>query len=146
MRHVNWPNRSVLVTLDSGTIPAIIIPVGGFLSVGEKPVAIPVNQIKVGSEAKFTTELTKEQLTAAPAFVYGKPTNVCRAQAAVVGAEVQSEPFPLPGSPAARRRGRVCPDAEPGQGSTRDNPIVMDRDCTVRGERAREEHLKGTRH
>jgi hypothetical protein len=47
--------------------------VGGFLGLGDKLVAVPVSQIKVGSEAKFTTDLTKEQLTSAPAFVFGKP-------------------------------------------------------------------------
>jgi hypothetical protein len=31
-----------------------------------------VNQIKVGSEAKFTTDLTKDQLASAPAFAYSK--------------------------------------------------------------------------
>ena len=34
--------------------------------------AVPVNLIKVGSEARFITDLTKEQLTNAPAFVSGK--------------------------------------------------------------------------
>jgi hypothetical protein len=40
--------------------------VGGFLGLGDKLVAVPVNQIKVGREAKFTTDLTKEQLANAP--------------------------------------------------------------------------------
>jgi hypothetical protein len=35
-------------------------------------VAVPVNQIKVGSEAKFTTDLTKDQLSNAPAFDFAK--------------------------------------------------------------------------
>jgi hypothetical protein len=46
--------------------------VGGFLGVGDKLVAVPVDQIKIGSEARFVTDLTKEQLANAPAFVFGK--------------------------------------------------------------------------
>lgn len=64
--------EDVLVELDHATVPAVILSVGGFLGVGDKLVAVPVNQIKVGSEARFVTDLTKEQLTNAPAFVFGK--------------------------------------------------------------------------
>jgi hypothetical protein len=42
--------------------------VGGVLGMGDKLVAVPTSRIKVGSEAKFTTGLTKEQLARAPAF------------------------------------------------------------------------------
>jgi sporulation protein YlmC with PRC-barrel domain len=59
--------EDVLVNLDRATIMAVILSVGGFLGMGDKLVAVPVNQIKVGSEAKFTTDLTKEQLASAPA-------------------------------------------------------------------------------
>jgi hypothetical protein len=65
--------EDVLIELDHATVPAVILSVGGFLGLGDKLVAVPVNQIKVGSEAKFTTDLTKEQLANAPAFVFGKP-------------------------------------------------------------------------
>ena len=64
--------EDVLVDLDRSTLLAVVLPVGGFLGVGEKLVAVPVNQIKVGSEAKFTTGLTKEQIANAPAFDFGK--------------------------------------------------------------------------
>jgi sporulation protein YlmC with PRC-barrel domain len=64
--------EDVLVDLDRAAVPAVILSVGGFLGVGDKLVAVPVNQIKVGSEARFVTDLTKEQLTNAPAFVFGK--------------------------------------------------------------------------
>jgi hypothetical protein len=50
----------------------VILSVGGFLGMGDKLVAVPVNQIKVGSEAKFTTDLTKEQLATAPAFDFAR--------------------------------------------------------------------------
>jgi len=64
--------EDVLVDLDHATVAAVILSVGGFLGLGDKLVAVPVNQIKVGSEAKFTTDLTKDQLASAPAFVFGK--------------------------------------------------------------------------
>ena len=64
--------EDVLVDLDHATVTAVILSVGGFLGLGEKLVAVPVNQIKVGSEAKFTTGLTKEQLIQIPAFDFSK--------------------------------------------------------------------------
>jgi sporulation protein YlmC with PRC-barrel domain len=64
--------EDVLVDLDHATVTAVILSVGGFLGIGDKLVAVPVNQLKVGSEAKFTTDLTKEQLADAPAFDFGK--------------------------------------------------------------------------
>ena len=65
--------EDVLVDLDHASVAAVILSVGGFLGLGDKLVAVPANQIKVGSEAKFMTDLTKEQLNSAPAFVFGKP-------------------------------------------------------------------------
>jgi hypothetical protein len=64
--------EDVLVDLDHATVAAVILSAGGFLGLGDKLVAVPVNQIKVGSEAKFTTDLTKDQLASAPAFDFGK--------------------------------------------------------------------------
>lgn len=64
--------EDVLVDLDHATVTAVILSVGGFLGMGDKLVAVPVNQIKVGSEAKFTTDLTEEQLASAPAFDFAK--------------------------------------------------------------------------
>jgi sporulation protein YlmC with PRC-barrel domain len=64
--------EDVLVDLDRATVMAVILSVGGFLGIGDKLVAVPVNQIKVGREAKFTTDMTKEQLANAPAFDFGK--------------------------------------------------------------------------
>lgn len=64
--------EDVLVDLDNARVSAVILSVGGFLGMGDKLVAVPVNQLKVGSEAKFATDLTKEQLAAAPAFDFAK--------------------------------------------------------------------------
>lgn len=64
--------EDVLVDLNNATTSAVILSVGGFLGMGNKLVAVPVTAIKVDSEAKFTTDLTKEQLTNAPAFDFAK--------------------------------------------------------------------------
>jgi sporulation protein YlmC with PRC-barrel domain len=64
--------EDVLVTLHHATVTAVILSVGGFLGIGDKLVAVPVNQIRVGPEARFITNLTKEQLANAPAFDFGK--------------------------------------------------------------------------
>ncbi len=64
--------EDVLVDLNHGTTAAVILSVGGFLGMGDKLVAVPVTAVKVGSEAKFTTDLTKEQLTSSPAFDFAK--------------------------------------------------------------------------
>ncbi|HTW51186.1 MAG TPA: PRC-barrel domain-containing protein [Stellaceae bacterium] len=64
--------EDVLVELDNATVSAVILSVGGFLGVGNKLVAVPVSEIKVDSEARFATDLTKEQLSNAPAFDFGK--------------------------------------------------------------------------
>lgn len=64
--------EDVLVTLDRATVTGVILSVGGFLGVGDKLVAVPVNQIRVGPEARFVTNLSKEQLANAPAFDFAK--------------------------------------------------------------------------
>ena len=64
--------EDVLVDLSHGTTTAVILSVGGFLGVGEKLVAVPTTAIRVDNEARFTTDLTKEQLTTAPAFDFAK--------------------------------------------------------------------------
>jgi PRC-barrel domain len=71
----SWPGgiiEDVLVNIDNSHVSAVILSVGGFLGMGDKLVAIPVSQLKIGSEAKFATDLTKEQLAQAPAFDFGK--------------------------------------------------------------------------
>jgi sporulation protein YlmC with PRC-barrel domain len=64
----------VLVAFDHGAVSAVVLSVGGFLGIGDKLVAVPSNQIKVSPEAKFTTDLTKDQLSNAPALDPAKKT------------------------------------------------------------------------
>jgi hypothetical protein len=64
--------EDVMVDLDHASVRAVILSVGGFLGMGDKLVAVPVAAIKVDREAKFATDLTKDQLTNAPAFDFAK--------------------------------------------------------------------------
>lgn len=64
--------EDVLVSLDRATVTGVILSVGGFLGIGDKLVAVPVDQIRIGPEARFMTNLTREQLANAPAFEFAK--------------------------------------------------------------------------
>jgi hypothetical protein len=64
--------EDVLITFDRATVTAVVLSVGGFLGMHEKLVAVQASQIKVSSEARFTTDLTKDELANAPAFDFGK--------------------------------------------------------------------------
>jgi sporulation protein YlmC with PRC-barrel domain len=55
-----------------GKINAAVIGVGGFLGMGEKDVAVPLNKITMSKDengaVKYVISATREQLDAAPAF------------------------------------------------------------------------------
>jgi len=57
---------------ESGSIQAVIVGVGGFLGMGEKDVALPLNKITVTRDEtnaiKLTVQATREELDNAPAF------------------------------------------------------------------------------
>lgn len=57
---------------------------------------------------------------------------------------METEPFPYPGTAAARRHGCTCPDQRPG--GSLSAPWILDVDCPLHGETAYEEHKKGPRH
>src|SRR5437868_13505329 len=43
--------EDVLVDLDKANVKAVVLSVGGVLGVGDKRVAVPVNDIRIGKEA-----------------------------------------------------------------------------------------------
>jgi sporulation protein YlmC with PRC-barrel domain len=57
---------------DKGMIKAVIVGVGGFLGMGEKDVALPLEKIKITKDennaVKLTVEASREELENAPAF------------------------------------------------------------------------------
>jgi sporulation protein YlmC with PRC-barrel domain len=60
----------VLVAKDNKTVDAVVIDVGGFLGIGSKSVAIPLDKLTIGArpDEGVRTAMTKEQLEALPAF------------------------------------------------------------------------------
>ncbi len=63
----------IIVTPDE-YVAFAIIGVGGFLSLGKKDVAIPMQQLEVLDEDLILPGATKEKLKALPEFVYGRDT------------------------------------------------------------------------
>ncbi len=57
---------------DKGMIKAVIVGVGGFLGMGEKDVALPLEKINITKDennaVKLTVEATRDELDKAPAF------------------------------------------------------------------------------
>jgi sporulation protein YlmC with PRC-barrel domain len=84
--------NDLLVDRGSGKVANAVLSVGGFLGIGEKRVAVPLTDIKVGSDNKLTIEMTKDQLKNAPAFVYNDTEH------AKQGYGSSSPTTPVPGS------------------------------------------------
>lgn len=61
-----------IVLSGKGTVSNYVIDVGGFLGIGEKPVALTPQDVKITADAngnlKATTHLTKDELNARPDF------------------------------------------------------------------------------
>lgn len=61
----------LVVTMD-GEVPTVIVGVGGFLGIGEKDVAVPIDMIQTATdsagEAFLVVDLTAEQLEEMPAY------------------------------------------------------------------------------
>lgn len=62
-----------LILADDGQISEVIIDVGGFLGMGEKPVALKLDQIEIlrqdgGTEVRVYVPMTKEQMKALPDY------------------------------------------------------------------------------
>lgn len=61
-----------IVLTDDGQIDAVVIDVGGFLGIGEKPVAVAFEDLEVRADENRTlyvyTQFTKEQLEEAPEY------------------------------------------------------------------------------
>jgi len=83
--------NDVLISND-GKVRAAVIGVGGFLGVGEKNVAIPLDALNIirkpesSSIDKVTVSYSKDDLKKAPAFVYFEP-----ADAKTTGANVSDK-------------------------------------------------------
>lgn len=64
---------SKLLLSDDGKLTEAVIDVGGFLGIGEKPVALPIGSVDIlrqteGNETRVYVPMTKEELEALPKF------------------------------------------------------------------------------
>jgi sporulation protein YlmC with PRC-barrel domain len=62
----------LLIDREHAAVTGAILSVGGLLGIGEKRIAIPITEIKLGNEAKFTITMSKDDLKNAPVFDYAK--------------------------------------------------------------------------
>jgi len=62
----------LLIDREHSAVTAAILSVGGVLGVGDKLVAIPIDQLKIDGEARFVIAQSKQDLEKAPAFDVAK--------------------------------------------------------------------------
>ena len=62
----------ILIDREHAAVTAAVLSVGGVLGVGDKLVAIPIDQIKIDGEARFVITQSKQDLEKAPAFDVAK--------------------------------------------------------------------------
>jgi sporulation protein YlmC with PRC-barrel domain len=94
-----------LIVDKEGKIQQIVLSVGGFLGIGDKQIAVPMDQVKVGQDERLTVGMTRDQLEQAPRFEY---------------AERQREGMPRAGSSTAPVGG--APATSPGTGTSAPPP------------------------
>ena len=62
----------LILTKDGKAVEGFVIGVGGFLGIGERNVALKMDQLKIAAQAdgsvKLSSDITKESLSNAPAF------------------------------------------------------------------------------
>ena len=66
---------SDLVLAESGQVQAVVVDIGGFLGIGEKPVALELNQVDVlrgtaGDDLRIYVSYTEEEMEAMPDYEY----------------------------------------------------------------------------
>jgi sporulation protein YlmC with PRC-barrel domain len=64
-------NVADLIIDREGRVSAVVISVGGFLGIGNKLIAIPMNAVKFGENDRLTVSLTRDQIAQAPGYSYG---------------------------------------------------------------------------
>jgi sporulation protein YlmC with PRC-barrel domain len=72
---------SDLILERDSRVSAAVLSVGGFLGIGDKRVAVPINELRQGNGDHITVNMTKDQLQQAPKFEYadrGRPTDAAR--------------------------------------------------------------------
>ena len=64
--------EDILIDCEHSAVTAAVISVRGLLGLGENKIAIPINQITLADEARFTINMSKEELRNTLAFIFAK--------------------------------------------------------------------------
>lgn len=107
--------NDVIVDADAGTMKAAIIGVGGFLGIGEKQIAVPWDQLTINYDAQqITSDLTREEAEAAPAYVFREQDEAPAAADDPTGATGDTmTTSPQPGAPVATDPATTTPVTTP---------------------------------
>ncbi|HYG90854.1 MAG TPA: PRC-barrel domain-containing protein [Azospirillum sp.] len=63
--------KEMLISPETIAVDAVVVSVGGFLGVGDKTIAVPMEKLYRGQENRLTLDASKDQLKAAPQYDYG---------------------------------------------------------------------------
>lgn len=100
---------------DTGEMKAAVIGVGGFLGIGEKQIAVPWDKLMLNFDAQeITSDLTKEEAEAAPAYAFREQEpapGAAPADPAAVPADPAADPAAMPADPAADPAAAPAEDA-----------------------------------
>jgi sporulation protein YlmC with PRC-barrel domain len=81
-----------LILDKDGRIERVVVSVGGFLGLGDKQVALPLDEVKWGAEERLTLDMTREQLEAYPRFLFREPGAAAGHGSGRLGATGSSRP------------------------------------------------------
>jgi sporulation protein YlmC with PRC-barrel domain len=94
-----------LILDKDGRVDRVIVAVGGLLGIGDKHIAVPMNEVKWGQEDRLTVNMTKEQLKDHPSYEYAERAPAARTGSSTApgGGAPASRPGAGPTSPPASR-------------------------------------------
>lgn len=102
---------------ETGQMKAAIIGVGGFLGIGTKQIAVPWDKLMINYDAQeITSDLTKEEAEAAPAYVF-------REQEPAPGLAT-ADPAAAPADPAAAPADPAAAPADPATAPAEEMPAT----------------------
>ncbi len=59
---------NVVLSRTGSRSPAVVVGVGGFLGIGERNVAIPLDRLNMGNDNRLVTEMTRDQISGMQAY------------------------------------------------------------------------------
>lgn len=137
--------NDVIVDIDEGTLKAAVIGVGGFLGIGEKRIAVPWDQLTFDYDAQqITSDLTREEADAAPAYVFRERADAPAATDGAIGTAPVDTTTTTPGAmPADGAATAPATTADPARSdpattdpATTDPTVTPDAAAATNGEAA----------